>query len=444
MTAPELPVLLNLYTQIAPGELFHLLQRNLGLPKRTGIYTARVVIWMMIAQRLSARGTLSEAVNELVLGKLDCLLSRCKRVREHHVSVATGGYCQARENLPKVLLERSVEEILQRLRNQVSERMLVQGKPVYVLDGSSVQLEHCAELREAYPPALNQHGKSHWPILRVVVLQDVETAMAQQPCWGAMYGPRAVSEQRLAEQALDPLPAGAVIIGDRNFGIFGTAYAAHQRGHQVVIRLTADRAQRLLGSPIARPGDYEVEWRPSRWDRVGADARPPGAVLRGRLIAARVGRGKSKQWLYLFTTVTLAAQQVVDLYGRRWNVETDLRSLKQTVRLQRISVQSVDMMEKELLAATLAYNLVRMVMMMAARHAGLHARQLSFTKAYSLVQIGIADVLAAPTEVQQVERMEQIIGLIGNCKLPNRHKHRSFPRAVWGRSTDYPMRKKTK
>ena len=58
----------------------------------------------------------------------------------------------------------------------------------------------------------------------------------------------------------------------------------------------------------------------------------------------------------------------VTLYGkypRRWNIETDLRSLKQTVRLQRITVQSLDMMEKELLVAVLAYNLVRAVMFLA-------------------------------------------------------------------------------
>jgi hypothetical protein len=268
--------------------------------------------------------------------------------------------------------------------------------------------------------------------------------MAQKPCWGAMFGPQAVSEQWLAEQALDPLPPGGVIIGDRNFGIFGTAYAAHQKGHQVVIRLTEDRAKRLLGKPISQQGDYKVEWRASRWDRVGTIHRPPEAVLPGRLVAWRVGRGKSKQWLYLFTTLSIPAQEVVDLYGKRWNVETDLRSLKQTVRLRHISVQSADMMEKELLAATLAYNLVRMIMMLAARNAGLHTRQLSFTYAYNIVQIGISDVLAAPTEMQQIERMERIIGLVGRCKLPNRHKRRSFPRAVWGRGATYPSREKTK
>ena len=135
---------------------------------------------------------------------------------------------------------------------------------------------------------------------------------------------------------------------------------------------------------------------------------------------------------------------MVTLYGKRWNVETDLRSLKQTVRLQRIAVQSPEMMEKELLAAVLAYNLVRAVMVLAARKAGLHTRQLSFTYAYDLVQIGIRGVLAAPTTDEQIQRMEHLIALASRCKLPTRRKRRAFPRAVWGRGATYPRRTKTK
>ena len=51
------------------------------------------------------------------------------------------------------------------------------------------------------------------------------------------------------------------------------------------------------------------------------------------MLAARVGRGKSNQWLYLFTTLALPFEEIVALYGRRWSVETDLRSLKRTMQL---------------------------------------------------------------------------------------------------------------
>ena len=441
MATSDLSVLLSLYNQIAPGELFRVLQRNFGITKRDGIYTARVVIWMMILQRLDKRGTLASTVEQLALGKLDPLLSRCKRVRENHVAVSTGGYCQARQNLPKILMHRSVDEILQRLRNRLMESRSPLGCPVYVVDGSCLQLDASTELKNAYPPAHNPHRPSHWPILLMVVLHDVETGLAQEPCWGPMYGPAAVSEQALAERALEPLPPGSVIIGDRNFGIFAIAHAAHQRGHRMVIRLTDQRAKRLMAASITEPCDCPVEWRPSQRERVRQEKLPPDTAIPGRFIAWRVGRGHSKQWLYLFTTLTIPAEEVVALYGKRWHIETDLRSLKQTVRLNRLSVQSADMMEKELLAAVLAYNLVRAIMCLAAQQACLHARQLSFTYAYNIVHDGITNVLAGPTAVEQIERMERIVSLVARCKLPNRTKPRSFPREVWARGRAFPSRK---
>jgi len=445
MTNPELPVVLNLYAEIAPGGLFRLLQRSLGAKVRDGIYTPRVVIWMMIMQRLQGRGTLAGAVEQLAQGRLDGLLSRCKRVRENRIALSTGGYCQARQNLPRLLMERSVEEILQRLRNHLGGRLLLAQRPAYVLDGSSLRMDHSAVQSEQYPPAPSWYGESHWPIIRVVVLHDVETGMAEQPRWGPMYGSGAVGEQALAEKTIDCLPAGAAIIGDRNFGTFAMAYAMHQRGHAPVIRLTDVRAQKLQAGPLNQPGDYAVEWKPSRWDRAKHDQLPADAAIAGRLIVARVGRGKSAQGLYLFTTLSIPAEEVVALYGKRWNVETDLRSLKQTVRLQHLNVQSVDLMEKELLAALLAYNLVRAIMCLAARSAGIEARQLSFTWAYNIVQDGISNALAGSTVNEQVHRLERIVALVSRCRLPNRKERRSFPRRVWGRGQSFPsMGEKTK
>jgi hypothetical protein len=188
-----------------------------------------------------------------------------------------------------------------------------------------------------------------------------------------------------------------------------------------------------MGGPISRAGDYPVCWRPSRWDGKGQPDWPADAGVEGRLIAWRVGRGKHKQWLYLFTTCSLPAEEVVELYGRRWNIETDLRSLKQTVRLQRISVHSADMMEKELPVAVMAYNLVRAIMFLAARRAKIDARQLSFTYACNIVLDGYPKVLAARGAKQQRQELEGIIDLVARCRLPNRSKRRSYPREVWGR-----------
>jgi IS4 transposase len=432
MASFDSSALFNLYQQLAPAELFRLLQREVACKLRAGIYTARLVMWMMMIQRLEPRGTLASSVVQLVEGRFDPLLSACKRVQEKNIGLSTGGYCQARQRLPKLLVSRTMDELIERLRRRLLESEAELPQRLFLLDGSSLQLEHERELVKAYPPVSNQHGKSHWPMLKIVVLHDLETGLAERPYWGPMNGPKAVSEQALAERAMEHIPAGSVIVGDRNFGIFATTYSVQQAGHNSIVRLTAVRAQSLLGGPIERAGDYPVRWRASRWDgrkkgKPQPRPWPADASVEGRLVAARVGRGKHKQWLYLFTTTSLPAEEVVTLYGRRWRIETDLRSLKQTVRLSRISSHSADMVEKELLVAVMAYNLVRAIMFQAAQRAQIEPRQLSFTYACNIVLDSYPEVLAARTRQQQEQKLDRMIDLVARCRLPNRTRRRSYP-----------------
>ncbi len=375
MTSPQHASVLELYQHIVCRGFVQYLQKQTRQRFRRGIYTAPVVMWLMMLQALQQRATLASAVQLLRQGAAGKLLEHCRRVRRKCISGRTGGYCQARQKLPKLLCRQVSQEILERLR-----QMLNPGgqPPVLVLDGTSLELEHSRELLKHYPAAENQYGRSHWPVLRVVVMHEAHTGLAQQPCWGAMYGPQAVSEQALAERSLDTAPPGAVIVADRNFGVFSIAYAAQKRGLHVVVRLTEARARKLAGS-ISEPGCYAVVWTPSRLECRKHHLAPDAAVS-GRLLAWRIGRGQSKQWLYLFTTSSLPDSEVVSVYGQRWNIETDLRSLKRTVQLHHIQARSPEMMEKHLLMAISAYNLVRAVMCLAARRSRIDPRQLSFTR----------------------------------------------------------------
>jgi hypothetical protein len=433
----EHSVVLSLYSQIAPGPLFRQLQRNLGMNVHDGIYSPRVLIWMMLEERWDAEGTVAGSVRRLAEGDFDCLLSECKRARTKRISLATGGYCQARQHLPKMLIERTMEALIQTLRQTLQSRLGKAGGSVYVIDGTSIQLTD-ANLADEYPPGRNQHRRSHWPLTRMVVVQDVETGLAERPYWGPQNGPEAVSEQALADQALAALPAGSVVIGDRNFGVFSTAYACHLRGQPVIVRLTEKRATALVGH-IAAEGSQPLQWRPSTFERRKRADLLETAAVPGRLIACRVGKGKHKQWLYLFTTWEIADSAVVEWYGKRWNVESDLRCLKQTLRLQRINVRSTDMLDKELLAAMIGYNLVRAVMCLAAHVARVQPRQLSFTRAYGIVHSYYAKVLNAPTYEAQLREFERMVEWVAQCKLYPRSKAKSYPRRIWPKTRSYPL-----
>lgn len=430
---------LQLYEKIFSGQRAERLARSEGLKAKARVYGVGLLFWLLIWQRLQAPGTLAQAVQSVRRGEWARLRPR-KRGCRKRASARTGGYSRARQRIPTQVAATLTNYLTAELRTYLAEQGPLAQRPVIVLDGSSLQMQPAAELRERYPSARNQHGRAHWPVLRIVVLHDARTGLALAPAWGPMFGPQAISEQALAAPLIDQTAREAILLGDRNFGIFFIAWEAAQRQRDVVLRLTKVRAEAIGGRGMALGTDRPVVWRPSAWDRRHHPQLPAQAQVSGRLLvlAARGWR----EPIYLFTTLTDPAERVLELYGLRWNIETDLRSLKRTVRLHRLTSKSNAMVEKELWAAVAAYNLVRAVMLLAARQADLDPRQLSFSAVLYLVN-GFLPRLLTCSERTARRETKRMIELAVDCTLPKRRRRRSYPRAVWRPGFRYPARRES-
>jgi putative transposase len=436
---------LDLFEQAVPGQFFEQLQKELGLPARRRIFNLPLVNWLMISQHLDPKATLSTAVQQVVQQRPRTLLPDHKRIRERTVSCHTGAYSDARRAMPVIAAEKVADRVLEHLMQCRRQALPSWDRRVFVLDGSTLEAPHTPELVAAYPPAQNQHGESHWPVLLLLVAEELTTGLAQRPGWGPMYGPDAVSEQKLTERILGQLPAASVIMGDINFGVFSVTFAATQRGHDVLLRLQPNRAQALgRGLPLGPATDEPICWRPSAWDRKQHPNLPTDACVQGRFIAQQVkaSNGVSRT-LYFFTTLPLAVGQILELYGQRWNIETDLRSLKQTVDLKMLRCQSVDMIAKELVLAIVGYNLVRAVMNTAAQQNHLDPRRLSFSRSQDVVTAALPGLDAAATQEEYQARLHRMLQLVASCKLPDRSRRSTTPRHVWGHSCKFPKRKPT-
>jgi hypothetical protein len=434
---------LDVFRKAASEEFFQQLKKELGLKSRQCIYDLPLVMWLMMVQRWDAKATLSTAVQQVVEKRPAALLGDHKRVREGKVSVHTGAYSDARQQMPVAAAEKVADRVFEELMQTRQEALPGWDRRVFVLDGSSLELPHTEELVAAYPPGRNRHGEAHWPVLRVLVTQELTTAFAGRPYWGPMYGPKAVSEQALTERILDGLPDRSVLMGDINFGVFTVAFAGTQRGHDVLFRMQPCRAQALgRGLPLTPGTDQKICWRPSRWERKQHPELPPNACVWGRLIVAQVTASNGKSvLLYFFTTLDLGVEQILQLYGQRWDVETDIRSLKHTLHLDMLRCQSPDMIAKELILAITGYNLVRAVMNEAAQQDHLDPRRLSFSRSQDVVNAALPGLDAAQSPAEYQERVQRMIQRVACCKLPNRSRRRSSPRAIWGHGAKFPKRK---
>jgi hypothetical protein len=109
-----------------------------------------------------------------------------------------------------------------------------------------------------------------------------------------------------------------------------------------------------------------------------------------------------------------------------------------------MTAQSVDMLEKELLMAVSAYNLVRAVMVLAARRAGVDPRQLSFTRVLGIVGCAWPRLVAAQSNAEGLDEFERVLDLAAQCVLPKRRKKRHYPREIWSRGYRFPNRSHAK
>jgi hypothetical protein len=408
-------------------------------------------MWLLVLQRLHGGASLETAVMEMLRGLPASFWPRpCKRIRQWReegkpLSSHTGAYNQARQALPLPIVQQSCDRIFQELVGKVDHTLSGDTPRAFLLDGSSMRMAHSAALCALYPPGSNRHGEGHWPLLRVLVAHDVHTGLAMRPEWGAMHGESAVSEQGLLERAIDRLPEGSTVIGDANFGVFSVAWAGTQHGHPVLLRLTPARAQSLAGEPLRDGIDRPLVWKPSRADRRSHPQLPGDASISGRLIVCQVqpNNGAAAFLLALFTTLPWSQTELLELYGRRWAIETDLRTLKATLCLDQLTCSTPDMVAKEIEMGIAAYNLVRAMIALASEQSGIPPRGYSFTKVRRILQTFAPALVEAPNQQAAKRIFDQMIHYVQQSKLPRRKRKRpSYPREVWKRGGTFPNRKR--
>jgi hypothetical protein len=85
------------------------------------------------------------------------------------------------------------------------------------------------------------------------------------------------------------------------------------------------------------------------------------------------------------------------------------------------------MVEKELLLAIAAYNLVRSVQMAAARQANLEPRRLSFSRVQAAIMTALPRLATITDAAEWEAEYRKVLGWAAQGKLPNRTRRRSYP-----------------
>ena len=345
------------------------------------IFTPALTLWAFLSQVLHAkelRSCTAAVARVIVLlvasGKQPCADN-------------TGAYCRARAKLPAAIIRRLTTDSAAGCERRLQRRWLWKGLHVHLVDGTTVSMPDTVANQAAYPHADSQEEGLGFPIARVVVLLSLATAMVQGMAMGP-YAGKETGETALLRELLDRLDKGSVVLADRYYCSYFMIALLQELGIAIVARLHQRRDVDFQRGQRLGSGDHVVTWakpqRPAWMDEATYQRMP--ASLRVREIYVQVHQpGFRVESLIVVTTLTDAAQyakdDIAELYHQRWLVELDIRAIKVTMGMDVLRCRSPEMVEREMWACLLAYNLIRQAMLEAALQAERSPRELSFTAA---------------------------------------------------------------
>jgi len=413
-----------------------------GFPPVPGAYARlwipAVTLWYLIWHWLQPKHTLEAVVVDARRGGADGLCAAGAPLSKGIKSRATTAYSDARQRLPLDWLKQCFGRFASALLPLGNWRS--PDLPAELLDGSTKRLRPHSDIGKQFPAHRTRRKKSYWCQARVLVSFCAATGIATAARIASIH----VSEQTLAVQLILEAAKRVLYIGDRNFGVWRVVRAAVQGGGHALVRLTQVRARCLSGRKhLPAFLDQGVLWSPSSHDQI--DPGLSKQAVQGRLIILQAHRrGFRPQTLYLFTTLldlqAYPPQRLLDLYGWRWQVELNFRTVKATLQMDQSEAKSAEMVRKEFYAGLMAYNLVRGLMAAAAAEAGCRPLELSFSRVHVLLASVLTELFMEwMSDPARDSRLRWLLAEASAARLPRRRKPRQDePRAQYYEPQTFP------
>lgn len=397
---------------------------------RDRVYTRWRTFWCTVWQALQPSATGREVVRQL-----QGLFALQDRPR---ISEEDGAYCRARARLPLNEFTQALAATARETDRCAGASRALQGRPVKLVDGSTLTLPDTPKNRAAYPAV--QSAPPNFPMLRIVVLFSLCSAAVLAMAEGSLQQ----SELALFRLLLNTLVKGDILVGDRGFGHFPLLALLESLGIGFIGRTTRKLDGRRRTKRLARD-DWLMCWQkgaePSTWmtlaQWVGLADELTVRVVRGRVSC----KGFRVRQITVVTTLLDAqlypAEEILRAYLRRWRLEMCLDDLKTSLRMEMLRSRSPDLVRKEILAGLIAHNLVRWTAAQAARTYVVDLERISFKGTVDALRQFAHAMSKARSQRQRQRVWAELLRTLAADLVPERPGRRE-PRAVKRKKNKYP------
>lgn len=404
-----------------------------GQNSRDRDYTRWRTFWCMLWQALNPLASGREVVRQLqALFDLE---------NGPQLSHEDGAYCRAKARLPLDQFPLALRATARRADQLATAQGLLQGRPIKVVDGSTLTLQDTPKNRSAYPP-IEPSDTPTFPLLRFVVLFSLLS--------GAILtiaeGPWAVSELALFGSLAADLSSGDILLGDRGFGCYPViAWLKYLVGVDFIGRARRRIDGRLRLQRLGR-NDWLMVWKKtpsctSPWLSALQRAALPTEMTLRAIKGSCYRKGFRVREITLVTTLLdperFPAEQILQAYLRRWRLEMWLDDLKTSLHMEFLRSRSPQMARKEMYTRLIAHNLLRCLLAQAAAQHQQSLERLSFKGSLDALRHFTYAMAQARSKTKRQQLWALLLLTLAEDQVPERPGRRE-PRAVKRKKTKYP------
>jgi len=317
---------------------------------------------------------------------------------------------------------------------------------VFAADGSKFILPATKEIREKFDPesGLEYPGKGHYPQCLVSTIYDV---FRRLPIARTVVGIKESSEREELKKLLPYVPLNGVWLFDRGYPSYEIIhYLMKNYNGYFIFRCPASSTFSAVENFVKSGKKEDVIWiDPSKsyLSNISKKERQESKAIKLRVIRLESPDGTVSVLLTnLYDKKEFRRKEIINLYFRRWEVESYYRDEKITMGIEQFHGRTVNSILQELYASMIMSVISRIIMILTSEKK--YSGEKEFQLKNTLVTIASdAALLVSKDPERALSVFEEVIAEISRVKYHRPKKPRKFaPRVSKTAENKWRKRKK--
>jgi len=347
-------------------------------------------------------------------GSMDEILAAARTAVEggsclplHARTLTQSGWSRSKARLSLGLLKRLWRHWVNVARDNAGDAALFHGLRLVAFDGKSVNVPESLWTTFRSHKRRKCDGQAQG---KLMVAYDVCVRVPLELAMGEVH----TSEHPLARKVLKKLPDPSLLLIDA--GLYSIRLFARIRatGHHFLARMPSGCKPKLIRRLGQDDGIYEI--RSARYYWKDKDPSVPKTMIVRIVLMHWKGFRPCRLVTSLLDPEMFPREDIIDLYHRRWHIETFFRELSEDVKFEHWHTRTLKGLYVELLFYMIYVTIVRAHMAQAAKAAGVLPGSLSFARgASTCIRAWCRIGKCPPAQHQGI--LDELIAYIGTFKI---------------------------